>query len=284
MLLVVAVLALTAAAVSSASAYTQTERSIYDWWTNVGGINNAWGSVFNLDDETDIWNQMTYDQYWTAPVSSTGWWRLEVEFAGHETGNEFGWYTPTLPGSGLTYNPIFTGGESDGSLDNQYFASSTTFGFYLNYTPGNATSPLYRFFSEDDRNGNDSGNGEDRSGGPSNAWGTTGYRHVRVFEDPIFDNAWILAWEDLPMPSPGYAASDYNYAWSTVDGDTNGVIDGADSLRWGGGGEPDYQDMIVRFTLVEENEPPWDTPELSTWLLMSLSLAAIPVLRRRRRA
>lgn len=82
-----------------------------------------------------------------------------------------------------------------------------------------------------------------------------GTQWVKVFADPSTSNSWILAWEDKTTPGLG-------------------DFDAAALLRHTPD-EPDFNDMIVRVRA---------TPELSTVLLLGLSLVAVPVMFRRRRS
>jgi len=78
---------------------------------------------------------------------------------------------------------------------------------------------------------------------------------VKVFNDPRGSSyGQILAWEDRTKPGLGPFT--------------------ADSLTLHAPDEPDFNDMILRVT---------PTPELSTVLLLGLSLVAVPVVCRRRR-
>ncbi len=283
------------------------EYSVWDWWTN----NQGAGGMVDLDGNTvtppwnnsqstattaDLWNLMTYDQYFTvpsvpAPAANNIRAYLHVEWSAHREYNYFGWYEPVLPGSGdITRHQLFTGAADGSSPDGTVsdtieVTAGQQIGFYLDYVPVGRSltpdNPLYdpaaSYFTEDDRNGDDatpSLDSENRDGGPANAWGTEGYRHVRVFKDPrasIFDGwSYILAWEDLPMTTKNY---DYAGAWADDS-----------ALDWARPTEPDYNDFIVRIEFRFEEDLPTDTPELSTWLLLGLSLAAVPVLRRRRRS
>lgn len=292
---------LTIGTISSAFA---VEYSVWDWWTNKQGgggmldlngklVEPPWGNAFSGITTDNLWDLMTYNQGFTVPDNPLGdpskaW--LHVEFAGHREFNYFGWYEPTLSGAGpFTRHQIF-----DGNVDNNgdpngvesadiLLTPGQKIGFYLDYVPAGKSlepgdagyDPALSFFTEDGRNGDDATPSADdlnRSGGPVNAWGTTGFRHVRVFKDPTEPSGmgWIMAWEDQPMTLDGY---DYAGAWDPTD---------TSSLDWAKGPEPDYNDMIIRFRF--EGIPPPGTPELSTWLLLGLSLAAVPVLRRRRRS
>ncbi len=279
------------------------EYSVWDWWTNnqgAGGmvdldgntVTPPWGNDYSSATTSDLWNLMTYDQYFTvpsvpAPAANSVRAYLHVEWSGHREYNYFGWYEPVLPGSGLiTRHQLFAGGTDGSSPDGTVSAdievtAGQQIGFYLDYVPGGRSltpdNPLYdpaaSYFTEDNRNGDDatpSLDSEDRDDiSGLNSWGTEGYRHVRVFKDPRQSEGWsyILAWEDLPMTT-----KNYNYAGAWADDS---------ALDWARPTEPDYDDFIVR---MEFRFHPSDTPELSTWLLLGLSLAAVPVLRRRRRS
>jgi len=88
----------------------------------------------------------------------------------------------------------------------------------------------------------------------------TQQRWVKIFDDPRTDHPyeWILAWEDKNKP--------------TEDPFTAGSLATASPV------EADFNDMIVSFRWQTTS-----TPELSTVLLLGLSLVAVPVVCRRRR-
>lgn len=259
--------------------------SIFSWWQ--ANVNAA-------DDENAMWGYLDNSmQYWTVPATlfNRGYSYLELEVAGNANWNYFGWYTPT--GSApITRNQIFDGADTAGAATASPYlnmgGAGDTFGFYLDYVPAGsalepgdaAYDPRFSFFTEDERNGDDDPRDADYRGlaGPANAWNTQGYRHVRVFDDPRRPGyGWIMAWEDLPAANTTTDEAQYANAWTDKT-----------SLKWSEGGTADgpdwdYNDMIVAFHWVDRdgNDP---TPELSTWLLLGLSLASVPVLRRRRRS
>ena len=75
---------------------------------------------------------------------------------------------------------------------------------------------------------------------------------------------------------------DYTGAW-TKDPDGNASTDDG-PLGWYAPTEPDYNDFICSFRFYKETFDDNITPELSSIALLGLSLAGIPVLRRRRRS
>lgn len=270
------------AAVGTISSATAAEFSVYDWWTNQPGMvdmdNNPvspwWGNTYAGWSTSTLWSWMDAGQYtWTVPplnvAPSDAQAYLEVEWAGHLDGNCFGWYDVTAPN--VLHN-IWPGPADgpDGPVRIN-LNPNQTIGFYLAWPDDDPLGNIQNiFFSDPTRNGPD--------GNPLTLDGSDvapGYQHVRAFHDPNWGLAddtnlgWVLCWEDLPFPSNGGA--NYASAWANDA-----------SLDWAAGPEPDYNDMIVSVEFGIERLG--RTPELSTWLLMSLSLAAIPVLRRRRRA
>jgi len=240
------------------------EYSIWEWWTDQAKLENdvtpvhpPWGSAYSSLTAVQLWDDyqvIADNQTWVVPTPGLGNQMLgksilEIEYAGWDESNKFGWYSPVLPGDPITKHEIFDGSAAwDSAVDSPIFTVDFTayagqsIGFYLEVP--NITKTWY---SEADRNTTDSNS-----------------KHLRVFTHPTEANAWVLAWEDRPMSVSGY---DYDLAWSDKD-----------ALTWySGTGEPDYNDMILIFRWQE-------TPELSTVMLLGLSLAAVPLLRRRRRS
>jgi len=250
-------LALMLGSLSPATALT--ELSIFDWWNTDGDA--PWA----VTDANDLWADMQpATEVWTLPTygQAEGLWTLKVEYAGFRTSNKFGWYVPTDaegPGGPITYHEIFDGSADDNDTGIAYInlpTGLTEFGFYLE--------------------------------GPDTGTGTDGRFHTEagldndVKQDRVFQevggspNLWAICWEDRPADGPA-AGYDYDNAW-LMDGGTSGR---GNPLTWAYPEEPDYQDMIVT---VEITERDLNTPELPTFLLAALSLAALPVLRRRRRS
>lgn len=248
------------------------EYSVWEWWTdkakdfNTGTtpIPPPWGGAYSSGYTTaNLWSFMggagqdnaKQLETWTVPTSlwNQGYTELQIEYAGWNGTNTFGWYQPVGQSAPppTTMTELFNGVDTIGATDTISLTAGQNFGFYLSGKDG-------AWYSEDELN----------------AVGTGGQRQVRVFEDPRFEPGygWILCWEDQKADKSGF---DYSNAWSSDA-----------SLNWSNGPEPDYQDMIVSFYFqTKDNEPPPSrTPELSTWLLLGLSLAAVPVLRRRRRS
>lgn len=270
--LLVFAVALLAISFGTANA-VQVEPSILDWWTNNqahGAVSSPWGNTYGQTGLNwgvgDLWNLMYANgtrpdaDLWTAGdgTSNEGAFVLQVEYAGNKNINEFGWYDPTNPTARnhdtdiYTGNVLFPGPAGPGTVATHIFTAGQTFGFYFTNTESHTT-----FYSDQGLNG--------------------GYRQARVFVDPsqatwAHPTDWVMCWEDLP--NSGFA--NYAETWTTPS-----------TLAWGHDNsldrEPDYQDMILRFHIEAETfDNP--TPELPTFLLAALSLAAIPVLRRRRRS
>lgn len=233
-----------------ATAASATETSILDWWN----AQTYWG------DETTVslWDALVNTslssptgETWTVPADGAeGFWQLKVEYAGNAGSNRFGWYDTTTPS---TLNEVFAGSAAAGATYTYSFADSQSFGFYFQ----GANGTFYSNHLLNDVNG------------------SADVKQVRIFTDPrgatssLYAHAWVLCWEDL------YAnTTNYNAAWTN-----------SDYLDYASPTEPDYQDMILTFQLqyVEGATPP-STPELSTFLLAAFALAAVPVLRRRRRS
>jgi hypothetical protein len=229
------------------------EYSIWEWWTNQAFLNDdvtpvvpPWGGAYSAYTHDDVWNQMDIGkETWVVPVDpyNNGKTTLEIEYAGWENSNTFGWYDT---GSAAT-GQIFGGSDSAGAVATIDFSSyvGSSIGFYLG-------SPLGPWYSE-------------------SALNSDSKTHVRVFKDVNIPDSWILAWEDRTMDTPNYKYAD---AWDKTK----------EPLKWYHemGSEPDYDDMILTFTWVDDDGN-HKTPELSTILLLGLSLVAVPVLRRRRR-
>lgn len=255
--------------VGTLSMASAREYSIWEWWTDnafnaiddVTPISPPWGSAYAGLSHDDLWDNyqvLAQNQTWTVPDPSPlevirGKGILHVEYAGWATSNTFGWYNPVLPDAIATSNEIFSGAATMGATFDIDFTGyvGESIGFYMTAPNGG-----YTWYSEGDRNTSDSST-----------------RHVRVFNHPDDADSWILAWEDRAMSVDGY---NYAGAW---DKDL-------EPLKWYNksepNDEPDYNDMILTFRWEAENN--FNSPELSTFLLLGLSLAAVPVLRRRRRA
>jgi len=236
------------------------EYSIWEWWTDqafladdVTPVSPPWGNAYSGWTHAQLWAEMIDKPTWTVPFAVpypkiSGKSVLHIEYAGNATGNAFGWYDTD---DTSTLNEIFAGSDTAGASVEIDFTSmqGEEIGFYLNSAAGGWT-----FFSDpSDNNG---------------AINDVGFKHLRVFEHPDEDDSWVLAWEDKPMYSSGY---DYAAAWDESN----------EPLKWYTPTEPDYNDMILTFKWEWKGDR--GTPELSTILLLGLSLAAVPVLRRRRR-
>lgn len=233
------------------------EYSIWEWWTDqafltddVTAVSPPWGAAHSTDTAADIWNNYMVDMpTWTVPLAApypgiSGNSVLHIEYSGWDNLNEFGWYAKSDPG---TLNTIFAGVDPAGaSVDVDFTAlQGDDIAFYM-------TNGLGSTWHSD----------------PADNVSDVGKKHVRVFENPDEDASWILAWEDKPMYTPTY---DYAAAWAD-----------SSALTWYAPTEPDYNDMILSFKW--ENKGDKGTPELSTILLLGLSLVAVPVMRRRRRS
>jgi len=255
---VLALLAFVATGSLTYAAPAGNEYSIYEWWTNVDGINNYWGNYKSTATANDIWNAQLNKELWSWAVDGagvtpppSGQAKLHAEFSALSNYNQLWMYEVDGGGNIVSNTKIFDGLDSPVTSWTGAVSLTNSFGFYLTYDDGlGHTGTRY---SEAARN-----------------LGTA--KQVRVFDnlnftDSVKNPGWILCWEDLYAKRNG---TDY----ATAQTDPNAVT-------WGGGPEPDYQDMIVSFSLGDEEIP--GTPELSTWLLVGLSLAAVPVLRRRRR-
>lgn len=250
------------------------EYSIWEWWTDQAKLKNdvtpvhpPWGSDYSGLSSEDLWDDyqvIADNQTWVVPSPSpfsviSGKNVLEIEYSAWQTSNKFGWYNPVLPDDPISKHEIFDGSAAwDPAVDSPIFSVDFTayegqsIGFYLDN--GSLSNPQ-TWYSEADRNTTDSNT-----------------KHLRVFNHPKEANAWILAWEDKPMSSVNY---EYDLAWTDKD-----------SLKWHSGStpyaEPDYNDLILIFRWKKEGK--LTTPELSTVMLLGLSLAAVPLLRRRRRS
>jgi hypothetical protein len=238
------------------------EYSIWEWWTDQAKdvtdttpIHPPWGAAYSAYTHDDVWNQMDIGkESWVVPLDpwDNGLTLLRVEYAGWSELNTFGWYNPA-DGSGPTVmNEIFGGSANTGAIATIDFSGyqGDTIGFYLG-TPGSVT-----WYSEAALNSDTS-------------------THVRVFEDVVIPDSWILAWEDKAMDTTDPVVYNYTDAWDKSK----------EPLKWyyESGNEPDYNDMILTFTWIND-EGEHRTPELSTFALLGLSLVAVPVLRRRRRS
>lgn len=256
-------LVLTAGAFSTASAARTGEYSVWEWWTNqayttdgLTQISPSWGNDYAALTHDDLWDDyqiLAQNQTWVVPDPSP--WStvdthsvLEVEYAGWATNNVFGWYNPVLPDPITGGGVIFSGPTGGGATVDIDFTGyvGESIGFYLTANPQGS----YTWYSEADRNTTDNQT-----------------RHLRVFEHPDEAGAWVLAWEDKPMSSIGY---NYDDAWDKDQA----------PLEWYAPTEPDYNDMILTFKWRIDGK--LRTPEASTFLLLGLSLLAVPVLRRRR--
>jgi hypothetical protein len=226
------------------------EYSIWEWWTDQAmtlddstPVHPPWGGAYSAYTHAQVWAQMDIGkETWVVPASpfNDGKTTLRVEYAGWATSNTFGWYSAT---DGL--NEIFNGAAAAGAVSLIDFSGATSpIGFYMT-TPGGDT-----WYSESASN-------------------TDTSTHVRVFDDVVTPDSWILAWEDKPMTSTQPVVYNYANAWDETK----------EPLKWyfETGNEPDYNDMVLTFSWEER-----PTPELSTFALLGLSLVAVPVLRRRR--
>jgi len=238
------------------------EYSIWEWWTDqafltdeITPVSPPWGSGHSTDTAADIWNNYMVDMpTWTVPLADpypkiSGNSVLHIEYAGFATSNVFGWYAKSDPG---TLNPIFVGADGSGASVEVDFTAlqGDDIAFYLT----NGEVPTQTWHSDPADN--------------IGVLGDAGLKHVRVFENPDEDESWILAWEDRAMYTPRY---DYDAAWAD-----------SSALTWYAPTEPDYNDMILSFKWETKGDK--GTPELSTILLLGLSLVAVPVVRRRRRS
>lgn len=228
------------------------EYSIWEWWTNqaynTGGdtlIPPPWGNAFDTATPGDVWDAQI--------IADNQTWTVPLGNT-HAKGvlhvEYAGWATVNTFGfyditDPLTLNPILPGAAVRGDTFDVAMGAYSGANVGFYLTNGIGTT----WYSEADLNATD-----------------LNRKHLRVFNHPTDANAWILAWEDKSFKNQGY---DYDGAWDKTN----------DPLAWYSPTEPDYNDMILSFK--------WETrgtPELSTILLLGLSVAAVPVLRRRRRA
>jgi hypothetical protein len=228
------------------------EYSIWQWWTDqakgldgVTPVAPPWGSTYAAATPADIWAQYSHTQLWTIPTPATpGYAEIQYEYAGNAPTNTFGWYDPV---SG-TQHQIFSGPDSFTTGPKTItFVPPMVAGDQIGFYLGTASGRTY--YSQDALNAPVS---------------LSEQRWVKVFNNPL--GGWVMAWEDTVRPSPN----------AFVPNPAN------DPLTWHAGlptgsNEPDYNDMIVTFK--------WQsTPELSTLLLLGLSLVAVPVVCRKRRS
>jgi hypothetical protein len=231
------------------------EYSIWEWWTDQAMTNDdlspvhpPWGAAYSAYTHDDVWDQMDIGkETWVIPAApfNNGKTTLRVEYSAYKAVNTFGWYSAT---DGM--NEIFNGAAGLGAVATIDFSGATSpIGFYIQ-------TPYDTWYSE-------AGSNSDTS------------THVRVFDSEMCIDSWVLAWEDQPMTTTNPVVYDYAAAWDKSN----------EPLKWHyeTGEEPDYNDMILTFTWVDDDGN-CQTPELSTIVLLGLSLAAVPVLRRRRRS
>jgi len=232
------------------------EYSIWEWWTDqamdvtdTNPIHPPWGAAYSAYTHDQVWDQQdivtigTHRETWVIPTApfTNGQTTLRVEYAGWASANTFGWYNA----DGM--NEIFDGSATEGDVALIDFSAATSpIGFYM--TNGDGVT----WYSEAASN-------------------TDTSTHVRVFDDVVTSDSWILAWEDKPMTTTEPVVYNYADAWDETK----------EPLKWYHElqKEPDYNDMILTFSWEERPK----TPELSTVVLLGLSLAGLPVVLRRRR-
>ncbi|MGA2139976.1 MAG: PEP-CTERM sorting domain-containing protein [Verrucomicrobiia bacterium] len=134
------------------------------------GILPYWGNAYNsATDSGGTADPSFYFQNTGSPLTAT----LELEVAGNENINQFGWYDTAYP---LTLHPIFLGPDSP--PDTTTFSPSAHYGFYL-------TSAGGTFFTQSSLN----------------PCGDTSHQHFAVFEQSMASGAetyWIGI-EDLTL-------------------------------------------------------------------------------------
>lgn len=234
------------------------EYSIWQWWTDqaktmdgLTPVHPDWGAAYSAWTPANIWGDYVHQQLWTIPTPAVpGYAEIKFEYAGWANLNTFGWYDP---GTG-TKHQIMSGPDN-------YLSGTKTITFVPPMAPGDS---IGFYLTRGD------GRTEYSQDALNASLSLTEQRWVKVFNDPRGpSNGWILAWEDSSRPSPD----------AFVPNPAN------DPLTWhagapAGSNEPDYNDMIVSFKW----RPATGTPELSTVLLLGLSLVAVPVMFRRRRS
>lgn len=247
------------------------EYSIYEWWTNKDNINKYWGNYQSGATAAGIWGQMVSKELWSWSVDGagvnpppSGKATLQAEYTALKAYTSLWMYEVDGGGNIVNTTKIFDGSASPvPNVSGTWQGSvslTNSFGFFITYAdPQPNRWGTHTWYTEEARNGQKQ----------SRVFTNAGWTH------PTKNPGWIIAWEDQNAKTgadiPGNKVFEYDTAWS----DPN-------SLTWGANHEPDYQDMILTFSLGSEDVP--GTPELSTWLLVGLSLAAVPVLRRRRRS
>lgn len=256
------VLLLLLGGLSSASA---TEYSVWDWWTN----NQGAGGMTDLDGNTIVPSWTDTLAPYDGGQNEYKSWSVDTlwdQLTGVEDRSLKETWTTTEPGGWFHLEVEWAG-----------YRGGNEFGWYSPTGADPTASQMHPIFEGADAQGATETPSlssaafafylKDPSGNVYySEEALNSFRQVRVFVDPQQPQTWILAWEDLPANA----------------GNASAVWTDASSLAWANPTEPDFDDMIVRCQVVSEGGAP--TPELSTFLLMGLSLAAIPVMRRRRRS
>ena len=300
-LIVIAALGLT---VGSAVA----ETSVYQWWQNTsrGDTNNFWLD-FSTDGDNSTGKHSNGHYENGLWYNGDGYACIQVEWAGNQDYNHFGWFGGYINAGVYTAINTDTGGNrvAQKTWDLDGDSTSETYGLYEIFS-GSDDETTGAWYSP-------TGDLDWDWKNPPDFWGfyldanestyfysryalnaayaskpneANGAHQLQVFDDPAGGTSnstletsedgfqWVLCWEDLgPGSWGGGDHTTFDYGGSPG---SNHIGDQAAPT------EPDYQDMILTFKRIGPWDDPNFTPEPGTWLLLLASGAIGGWIRRRR--